>query len=318
MKLIVDCALSHPLLALPADSALSKLLSIANIRLLEMPLEAVVSEQHGFSAKLDYPIAPIAAHADGLEVGEDYWLRADPVHLLLQRDSFSLSEPVPLSIEHAHAQQIIASLNQHFSADGMTFMLGNSGAWYVRLNKQPQVQTSLPAVALDRNIYQFMPTGADASQWLSYMNEVQMLLHEHPVNHARESKHQPAINSLWFSGGGVMPQAQPSQNADDFLLANSPFYHGLANFLGLGIAPVDVNWPNQLAQKNCNVRLELPGQHLSDDANFKRLLQALKNKQVRELVLNVGCYEKTLVATIKPLDTYKFWRKTKAISSYLI
>jgi hypothetical protein len=245
-------------------------------------------------------------------------LRADPVHLLLQRDSFSLSEPVPLFIEYAHAQQIIASLNRHFSVDGMTFILGNSGAWYVRIDKQPELQTSLPAVALDRNIYQFMPTGADASIWHSYMNEVQMLLHEHPVNHERESMHQPVINSLWFSGGGVMSQAQPWQSADHLLLANSPFYHGLAKLLSLSVAPVDLHWPNHLSQTNCNIRLELPGQHLSDDANFKRLLQALKNKQVRELVLNVGCYEKTLVATIKPLDTYKFWRKTKAISSYLI
>lgn len=283
-----------------------------------MPLEAVVAEQYGLSAKPDYPIAPIAALADGLDVGCAYWLRADPVHLLLQRDSFSLSEPVPLCVEYAHAQQIIASLNQHFSVDGMTFELGCSGAWYVHLDKQPDVATSLPAVALDRNIYQFMPAGVDASTWLSYMNEVQMLLHEHPVNHARESMHQPAINSVWFSGGGLMPQAQPSQSADHLLLANSPFYHGLAKLLGLNAASVEMHWPNDLSQKNCNVRLELPGQHLSDDANFNMLWQMLKNKQVRELVLNLGCYEKTLVATIKPLDTYKFWRKTKAISNYLI
>lgn len=283
-----------------------------------MPLEAVVAEQYGLSAKPDYPIAPIAAHADGIDVGHAYWLRADPVYLLLQRDSFSLSEPVPLVIEYAHAAQIIASLNQHFSVDGMTFILGNSGAWYVRLDKQPQVQTSLPAVALDRNIYQFMPTGADASTWLSYMNEVQMLLHEHPVNHEREAMRQPAINSVWFSGGGVMPHPQPSQSADHLLLANSPFYHGLAKLLGLRVAPVDIHWSNNLSQKNANVRLALPSQHLSDDANFKLLWQAFRDKQVGELVLNFGCYEKTLVATIKSLDIYKFWRKTKAISSYLI
>jgi hypothetical protein len=318
VKLIVDCALSHQLLTLPADSALSKLLCIANVRQLSMPLEAVVAEQYGLSAKPDYPIAPIAAHADGLDVGHAYWLRAEPVHLLLQRDSFSLSEPVPLSIQHAHAQQIIASLNQHFSVDGMAFAVGNSGAWYVRLDKQPEVQTSLPAVALDRNVYQFMPTGVDASTWLSYMNEVQMLLHEHPVNHARESMHQPVVNSVWFSGGGVMPQAHSLQSADHALLANSPFYQGVAKLLGLTIAPLDVHWSRYLSQKNSDVRLELPGQHLSDDANFNHLRQMLKDKQIRELVLNLGCYEKTLVATIKPLDIYKFWRKTKAISSYLI
>jgi hypothetical protein len=318
VKLIVDCALSAHLLALPADSAISTLLRIANVTCLNIPLEALVSEQYGLKAQPDYPIAAIAAHADGLQVGNAYWLRADPVHLLLQRDSFSLTEPVPLPVEHTHAQQIIASLNQHFGVDGMTYCLGNSGAWYVRMDSQPEVQTALPAIALDRNIYQFMPTGVDASKWHSYMNEVQMLLHAHAVNHERESMPQPAINSVWFSGGGVMPHGLSVEMSPNLILANSPFYHGLAKLLGLAVNPVDMNWPNILLQEAGEVRVALSDLPLSDDANFKALWQAVKGKSIQQLILNLGCYEKTLVATVKPMDVYKFWRKNKSVSSYLI
>ena len=319
MKLTVDCALSNNLLALTADSALARLLSKANVRQLDLPLEAVVCAQHGLAARPDYPIAPIAANADDLSVGDAYWLRADPVHLLLQRDSFSLSEPVPLQVEREHAELIIASLNQHFSQDGMTFFIGNSGAWYLRLKQIPEIQTTLPSVAMDRNIYQFMPQGAAASVWLSYLNEAQMLLHDHPVNVQRESRHQAAVNSVWFSGGGFMPQPLSPENDIDLLVANSPLYQGLAKWSGLVVQPAEQPLPKILQHINSrqHARLELLGQHLSDDMSFNVLWQALRARKVEQLTLNLGCYEKTLVATIKPVETYKFWRQSKPIGTYL-
>src|SRR2546430_884920 len=40
------------------------------------------------------------------------------------------------------------------------------------------------------------------------MNEAQMLLHEHPVNAEREARGLPALNSIWFWGGGVIAAAK--------------------------------------------------------------------------------------------------------------
>ncbi len=42
-------------------------------------------------------------------------------------------------------------------------------------------------------------------RWIHVLNEIQMLLHAHPVNLAREELNQPAINSVWLWGGGVKP-----------------------------------------------------------------------------------------------------------------
>ncbi len=320
MKLTVDCALSNALLNLAEGGALARLLSRASVRRLDLPLEAVICSQFGLSAKPDYPIAPLAATADGLEVGDDYWLRADPAHLQLQRDSFSLSEPLPLQVQREHAALIIASLNEHFSRDGMTFMMGSSGAWYLRLATPPEIQTTLPGVALGRNVFQHMPQGAGASSWLSYLNEVQMLLHEHPVNAERESSHGAAVNSVWVSGGGVMPPAFFKQDDTDLMLGNSPLYHGLAAWSGLAIRPADPDLSRTLQSLNaeCHVRLELSGQHLSDDDNFNILWDALRARKIEQLTLNLGCYETTLVATITPVNTYRFWRSSKPVSSYLI
>lgn len=272
-----------------------------------------MAEQFGLTAQPDYPLAAIAASADGLSASEGYWLRADPVHFQLQRDSFSLSEPVPLQLQPAHAKSLISDLNQHFNADGMYFMLGNSGAWYLRMDTPPKIQTSLPSAAMDRNIYQFMPAGADASKWLAHLNEIQMLLHEHPVNHARESAQQAPVNSVWFSGGGVLPVQTKRVDSGSMLLAVNPLYQGLADYAGVKCLPPDMSFTQMLAQNTQEIRIAIMPEQAADDELFKRLYDALSSRKVSHLALNLGCYEKTLVLNLKPSDRFKFWRKRKPV-----
>lgn len=316
MKLIVDYALTHTTLGLTADSALSRMLAIAAISLHQKPLEALVAEQFGLTAQPDYPLAVIAAAADGLDVGNAYWLRADPVHMLLQRDSFSLSEPVPLQVEPEHAKSLILDLNRHFNQEDMHFVLGNSGTWYLRLNKTPQIQTTLPSVAMDRNIYSFMPAGADASKWLAYMNEIQMLLHDNTVNHVRESMQQPAINSIWFSAGGTLPPQQQGTHSAAAVVAVNALYQGLAEYAGVASLSPQLSLKQLLTQSCAELRVAMSDQHAADDS-FKLLFDALAAKKISHLTLNLGCYDQTLVANLRPADRFKFWRKRKALSAYL-
>ncbi len=313
MKLTVDCALNSQLLDLQDNKAFNYLLSKAKVTQVNMPLEALTCSQFGLPTpsemEPDYPIAAIAAEADGLDVSDAFWLRADAVHLVLQRDCFSLGEPVPLSVEITDAQKIIASLNQHFSQDGLTFFIGNSGAYYVRSAQTLQIKTTLPSVAAGKNIHPFMPQGLAGGKWLSVLNEIQMLLHEHPVNLALEAKGEKAVNSLWLSGGGQMPKSAVLKNDADLVVANSAFYAGLAGLSVIQYQSVPADLNRLFSDENQHVRLQL-----SDVKNsFELMLTALKNRTIKQLSLNLGFYEKTLVAEITPLDTYKFWRSNKPI-----
>src|SRR5439155_20021684 len=47
-------------------------------------------------------------------------------------------------------------------------------------------------------------TGGSPSHQL--LNESQMVLHSHAVNEAREARGEPAVNSVWFWGGGRAPR----------------------------------------------------------------------------------------------------------------
>jgi hypothetical protein len=89
VKLTVDCVLNHELASLQSASALACLLAKAQVSQLDVPLEALICQQFRLSEESDWPIAAVSASADGLEVGDNYWLRADPVHFVMQRDCFS-------------------------------------------------------------------------------------------------------------------------------------------------------------------------------------------------------------------------------------
>ena len=317
MKLTVDCVLTAELSNLPSTSALAQLLAKGKVTQVEKPLEALICTQFGLLATPDYSIAAITAAADGLDVGDAYWLRADAVHLVLQRDCFSLGEPVPLPIQHEHAEQMIASLNQHFNQDGLSFLMGNSGVWYLRVAQSPQIKTSLPSIVVGKNIYSYMPQGVEASKWRAVLNEVQMLLFKHPANVAREEAGEFSVNSIWLSGGGVMPQMTASQTDVITLVANDVFYRGLASLLGLSCYALPVNLDAVLQSEAMHVRLKLPQINSLDEAWFQPLLFSLKSKKIKHLTLNLGFYEKSLVLEIKTVDFYKFWRKLKPVDSYL-
>ncbi len=314
MNITVDCDLNAAWLNASDHPALIKLLAKAQRSLQAMPLEAWLCQQFALLAQPDYPIAAIAAHGDGLNASAGYWLRADPVHLVLQRDCFSLHEAFPLPLSPAHATALLASLNAHFNQDGLRFLQGQSGAWYVQLAQAPQIKTALPSVALDKNTANFLPQGNDASRWVSVLNEVQMLLHDHPVNALRSAQDDLAVNSVWFSGGGGLPTALTSNQAG--LMANSPLYRGLAKLADLPMAAIAENCEAILHRPAQDLRVHLTCNSRLDEDWFAPLLLGLRQGRLSQLTLNLGFYEQTLLLAIRPRDLYKFWRRARPLAEY--
>lgn len=147
------------------------------------------------------PNAALAWQQAGNQAGNAFWLYAAPVHLVLQRDSFSLATPAPLPLEGDEIDTLTALLSKHFMQDNMQFFW-HKNLWFLRLAQNPNIQTHAPEAALNKAVGAYLPTGEGAMQWAKFTNEIQMLLFEHPVNQAREAKGLPAINSIWCYGIG--------------------------------------------------------------------------------------------------------------------
>lgn len=149
------------------------------------------------------PVAPAAALGAGFEPGPSAVLAADPVSLVAGRDDVRLAARID-DLDAANAAAIVAALDAHFAADGLRFHAPRPDALFVTSATRPALDTVPLPVALGGFLSAHPPRGADARLWLRWGTEIQMLLFAHPVNAARERAGRPAVNGLWFWGGGTL------------------------------------------------------------------------------------------------------------------
>lgn len=158
----------------------------------------------------DPPVAALTRIYDGGMPDEEWWVRADPVYLHADPDRMVLAAHGDLGLQPEEAAALSQTLAEHLAEEGWRLEMRAPERWYVQVSEAPRLTTHSPGTILGRDIAGFLPQGQDAPHWRRVMNELQMLLHAHPVNAARESRGQPPVNSVWFWGGGRMPQVGSS------------------------------------------------------------------------------------------------------------
>lgn len=173
-------------------------------------VEAALCEALGVQRQQDWPIAPISVQQDGGAAEGAYWLRADPVHLRLMRDRVVLADSGDPALTQQEANALAASIAEHFG-DAFRPLPLRPMRWYLRLDQPPRLSTTPPSVATGLDIDPLLPRGDDAMRYRALLNEVQMLLHGHPVNEAREARGALPVNSLWLWGGGTLPARPPER-----------------------------------------------------------------------------------------------------------
>ena len=179
----------------------------------------------GVARRNDWPVAALTLASDGGDPGNAYWLRCDPVHLYLRQSRMYLSDATGAPT-HQESATLVGALNAHFHEDGLLFCAGKAGRCYVRSETHTDLTTRPLSAALNRDIDSVMPTGPDSRHWRRVINEVQMLLHAHPLNAEREARGLPAFNSLWLWGGGTAPAATGASYSQ--VWADEPLARALA------------------------------------------------------------------------------------------
>lgn len=251
-------------------------------------------------------LAPLLLAADGHDPGQDSWLCAEPVHLAIHIDKVVL-DPAPLPIDPAEAKALVEDLNAHFALDGLDFLAPTPQRWYLRAEQAAELDT-LPTDALaGQAIDGYMPQGPNARLWRARLNEMQMLLHGHPINRAREARGQPPINGLWLWGGGVAkPRPRP---AFDAVFAKAPAARVLAQAAGLSCAAPPEDFP-ALPRDTEQVLLVLDAAATGRELErnwLAPLLEALRWRRLKQLTLEITARPTTRLE-VKANDIWKIWR----------
>jgi hypothetical protein len=277
----------------------------------------------------EQPEAPIAAGAlgaaaRGADPGEAWWARADPVHLRLMRDRAIVMPGEAMEISQQEADELAAALNRHFG-DAARFDTLDPRRWAVRLHDGKRFLKSPALEAAGREVA--ASGGSEAM-----LTEIQMLLHAHPVNEAREARGEPAVNSLWLWGGGRAPRDAHAPWRS--LAADDPSALGLAQLAGLrrlGLPASAGAWLEQLPGEGRHLVIldalrvpaaleQRPEYEASLDALerqwFAPLLAALRAERIGMVTLRVpDAAPGASFETVRG-DLRRFWRRPRAIAHY--
>lgn len=156
-------------------------------------------------SELPVAIYSIQSHLEDLRKKPNSLVCADPVHLEVGLNDITLSEQIN-DLTMGESTELISLLNDHFKQDGFEFICDSSKRLYLSLVDDGFSSHSLDTV-LGKSITNHLPSSNNRN-WSVIQNEVQMILHNAPLNQQREMSGLPTVNSLWFWGGGKLIATQ--------------------------------------------------------------------------------------------------------------
>lgn len=186
------------------------------------------------------PLAAAALTRDLLmgDAGTQVWLSADPAWIQPDLNGARLLACGRLGLELHEARALGESLRATFADAGMQLEVTSADRWHVRVPDADVPAFAAPEQALGEDLYMHLPQGPQGRRWRALITEVQVILHQHPLNAQRRERGLPPVNSLWLWGGGVLPQRLNARHAgvasDDVLL------RALAHRAGIAALSMDV------------------------------------------------------------------------------
>jgi hypothetical protein len=243
---------------------------------------------------------------------EGTWMRADPVHFLIQGDALRLRDASVLDIRMDEARALAASLQEHFAGDGLEFHAATPERWYVKLGARDAPGTTPVDDVVGRNVFGLLP---DEPWWRSAMTQAQMILSSHDVNARREEEGRAAINSVWFWGGGVLPSLARKPYA--LVCARDPLARGLGLLSGAQVQDLpgaigDVDLPRE----GDDVLVAITGTPRAtiDEKWFGGIGDAIgRFDRVRAILPSAGG---TKIAAFTATSRWRWLRRSRPLSAY--
>jgi hypothetical protein len=273
-------------------------------RLDEEPRGYLAGLGNWFDTLPPVPAAALTRQLLAGDAGTAAWLCADPAWVEPDINGARLLACGQLQLDAADAAALAAPLLPLFEEQGMQLELSAPDHWHLRLPPDLAVPVfPAPEQALGENLLQHLPQGAEGRRWRILQNDIQVLLHQHPLNARRRRAGQPPVNSLWLWGAGTLPAAvtTPVQGvvSDDLLL------RALAARAGIAQRPRTPDPGDALPPGGLLDLQDLSAATIASD--WRLTLEAAARRQPLRLVFASGERWEH-----RPWHRWRFWRGTRA------
>jgi len=279
-------------------------------------LEYRVAEALGFEATNLVPFAALIRNALG-QSSEGQWLCATPVFLEIGIEKILLHDLNASSLAEEGAFSLVEAFNQHFADDGLCIEPDRSGYWFIRLPEHRVIRTQPLSMVRGQSIYPLLPGGEQSAFWHGWMNEVQMLFFNHPVNISREHRGERPISGLWLWGEGEI--MQPVESDWDLVLTNDLVSEAMAQYTGVEVLPLYEGIPfegqyervllvvDELQTSTANGDYDIWQQTIQklESGLFRPLCEAWNQRKIKKLSIESD----GVSIEIPERSRWRFWRQ---------
>jgi len=183
----------------------------------------------GIEPEGELPIASLTRAADqGEKPGQNqYWLRLDPVTLWADMARVIMTSHGFADLDEFERDEVENVVRGVLREEGIVLHSDHPERWCIALGEPLEFGFAPLEDALGMDMAAVLPEQPESLHWRRIMNEIQIALHASSVNVRRRQNGQQPINSVWFWGGGFIPNIG-KQGVFDTVYSDNPVTRGLA------------------------------------------------------------------------------------------
>jgi hypothetical protein len=273
------------------------------------PLHGAVIESIGFRGASDhYPSAAVIRTGASGERATGFWLRAQPIHFAAGLDRLTTVVLRGAARMNEEERTLLEPIFiEHLQSSGLQLHHASNDEWLLRSDVSLQLQTVSPEFAAANPRAEILPRGPDAGALRRLMTEMQMLLHEHPVNARRQARGLPVINAIWIHGEGMLgdiaPASLPEAWGEDLYLRGIYRLHDKP----VKAQPADATTLVSQLQGASVAVIEVPDLHALEAQWLAPMTRALRGGAIAKLTLMLDEWQ----VTADRAAMFKLWRRER-------
>ncbi len=248
------------------------------------------------------PVSSVAAAGRAI-ASESLWM-ATPLHLAAGLTTLHFDPRGLLRLSPAELQSLALDFQRTFH--DLSLVPLASGDFLLLQDSVPATITTDPARIVGGHVADALPRGEGASRLRRLGAEIEMWLHGHPVNLARELP----ISTLWIWGGGAYaPLARSAPDPLALAFGSDSYLGGLWRLCGGEPRPL----PRQLDATYAGsvVLVVETGRMSLEEIDYRFVVPALEALQ-RRAVERVSILANDRALTLSASGRRKFWRRGRS------